>query len=325
MGTLWDGLKALLLATAIFLGLSLNGASAEPTTIRVGIGSAVEEQLWLMLARPDLTPGQGKDYLIEYTRFPGADKRFQAFEAGALDIATASANSAIFAAAEGIDFKFIASLSRESQRGFFTKFITKEESGIKTVADLKGHTIGINGFSGSGHLWTKVVLESNGLTESDVTLVPLPFPAQGEALASGTVDVGMFPQPFAQMVEQEGKTHTVYTSKDAAPYEEELMLLIAKDEFLTANADAVKSFLRDLTAMTKYYNDNPTEARQALIDAKFVRTSPDIYLNMPDYYRDPGNAVDVKALEAMQALQIKAGFQKNEVDLASRVDLSYLP
>lgn len=318
-------LRSFVLAGLVAVGLQVAGpASADPVTIRLGIGSAVEEQLWLVLAKPDMTPGQGKDYVLEYERFRGADARFQALEAGALDIATASANSAIFAASEGIEFDIIASLSRESERGFYTKFIAKDDSGIQSIADLKGHTIGINGFSGSGHLWTKIVLENNGLTEDDVTLVPVPFPAQGEALAAGTIDVGMFPQPFAAMVEANGGVHTVYTSKDAAPFEEELMLLIGKDAFLTEHTDAVRSLLSDIKTMGAYYEAHPEEARQALIDAKFVRTSPDIYLNMPDYYREPSMAVDVEALEKMQGMQMKAGFQRNEVDFGTRVDDSYL-
>ena len=36
--------------------------SAPPVEIRVGHGFAAEENLWLMAARPDLTPNQGKAY-----------------------------------------------------------------------------------------------------------------------------------------------------------------------------------------------------------------------------------------------------------------------
>ena len=33
--------------------------AADPPLIRFGHGFAAEEQVWLMAARPDLTPGQG--------------------------------------------------------------------------------------------------------------------------------------------------------------------------------------------------------------------------------------------------------------------------
>lgn len=310
-----------MLALTCAAGLSLAQAvSAEPVTIRIGTGAAAEEQLWLMIVKPELAPNQGKLYTIDQSRFPGGDKRLQAFEAGAIDIATATANQAISAAGEKLEFKIIASLSKEGERGFYTKFIARPDSPIRTVKDLKGKTIGVNSFNGSGHLWTKLALEKNGLSENDVTLVPMPLSAHGEALKAGKVDVGMFPQPFADMIMQEGAYRTIYTSKDGAPFEEELMLLVVKDEFLRKNEAVMRGFLSDLAKVTTYYASNPKEARQALINGKMVRVDPKVYLGMADYYRDPQLKVDIKALEQMQDLQLRVGFQKNKADIAARVD-----
>ena len=76
-------------------------AQAQPATLRLGYGSAAEEPLWLLLAKPDLAKNYGKAYTLEGTRFTGSDKRAQAFEAGAIDLASGSANGVIFGAAEG--------------------------------------------------------------------------------------------------------------------------------------------------------------------------------------------------------------------------------
>jgi ABC-type nitrate/sulfonate/bicarbonate transport system substrate-binding protein len=73
--------------------------------------------------------------------------------------------------------KIIASVSRESTRGFSTGYYVKESSPIKSVTDIKGKIVGINGFMTSGHLWLRAALEKNGLTDSDVTIAPVPFPA----------------------------------------------------------------------------------------------------------------------------------------------------
>jgi ABC-type nitrate/sulfonate/bicarbonate transport system substrate-binding protein len=300
-------------------------ARAEPAKIRVAIGGAAEEQFWLQLVRPDLAPHAGKSYVTEYTRFPGAAPRFQAFEAGAIDIATASANGALFAAGENVEFKMIASLTRESERGFYTRFMVLNTSPLKSVKDLKGKTIGINAFSGSGHLWTRAALEVNGMSENDVTIVPLPFPAQGEAVKSRKVDVGMFPQPFYTMVEKEGLMRELYSSKTGVPFEEELILLIAKQEFLSKNTAAVRDLLADLVVVNKYYGEHNRQAKQALIDAKVMRLDPEIYFAMKEYYREPGARIDPQALEKMQDMQIKAGFQKSRADLSKYVDMSYLP
>jgi ABC-type nitrate/sulfonate/bicarbonate transport system substrate-binding protein len=313
---------------ACVIGLLLattSTALAQPTALRFGYGAAAEEPLWLVIAKPELAKNYGKAYTLDATRFTGSDKRGQAFEAGAIDLASSSANGVIFAAAEGVKAKIIASISRESTRGFSTGFYVKESSPIKSVTDMKGRIVGINGFSTSGHLWLKSALEKHGLDETDVTIAPVPFPAMQEALAAGKVDVGELPQPFAALAETQMKMRKIFDAKYGIPFDEELIVLMGKDEFLKANAGAVRALLEDLKETTRFYLEKPREARQMLIDAKMVRVNPEAYLGMHDYYRDPTLRVDVDALEKMQAFQIKAGFQKNSADVRSLVDPSYLP
>ena len=304
---------------------SVSSALADPVTIRVGRGGAAEEQLWLMAAKPEIAPNQGKAYKLNLVSFPATDKRFLAFEAGELDLATGSANSVILVASSGAQMSAIASISQESQKGFVTQYMVKKDSPIKSIADLRGKTVGVNGFNSSIHLWAMLALQKAGLTTKDVTFVPMPFPAQGEALRAGKIDLGAFPQPFAKMEQDKGEARTLFTSKEGVPFDEELILLVAKPEFLKKNGDAVKAFLSDLVAATKYYEQNPNEARQALIDAKFVRLPSKVYFEMTDYFRPPSARIDLDALKKMQDLQIKAGWQDKSADIDKLVDLSYLP
>ena len=56
------------LLALVILGGSFTDA-AEPPLIRLGHGFAAEEQLWVMGARPDLTPNQGKKYRLKFFQF----------------------------------------------------------------------------------------------------------------------------------------------------------------------------------------------------------------------------------------------------------------
>jgi ABC-type nitrate/sulfonate/bicarbonate transport system substrate-binding protein len=310
---------------AAVLAVSAGAAHAQPVTFRLGYGGAAEEPMWLIMAKPDLARNHGKLYTLDGTRFTSSDKRAQAFEAGAIDLSVGSANGVIFAAAEGVTATFIASISRESPRGFSTGYYVKESSPIRSVADLKGKTVGINGFSTAGHLWLKAALDKHGLAESDMRITPVPFAAMQEALDAGKIDLGQFPQPFAALAEKQMKVRKIFDAKYGVPFEEELIVLIGKDEFLKKNAPAIRAFLEDLKSSTQFYLEKPREARQLLVDHKMVRVNPEVYVSMNDYYRDPSLQVDVEALEKMQAFQIKAGFQKKHADVKSLVDLSYLP
>ena len=317
-------LSGILTAYCLVLAVTA-GAHADPLKIRLGYGVAAEEQLWLLIAKPSIGTHYGKDYTIEGTRFSGSDKRAQAFEADAIDIESSSANGVIFAAAEGVKGKIIASISRESKKGYSTSFYALASSPIKTVRDLKGKTVAVNGFETSGHLWLKTALEKVGLGERDVTIVPIPFPAMAEALRSGKIDAGEFPQPFDALLHKDTKVTKIFAAKDAIPTDEELIVLVAKDEYLKAHAAAVKGFLADLQAATKFYLEKTKQARQILLDAKMVRVPPDVFLGMQDYYRDPSLRAEVGTLEQMQESQFNAGFQKKKADIKQLVDLSYLP
>jgi ABC-type nitrate/sulfonate/bicarbonate transport system substrate-binding protein len=298
---------------------------ADQPRIKLGIGGASAENLLLMLARPDLTPNQNKVYSIEYTRFEGTDKRFQAFEAGAVDMAVMNGNGALFAAGEGIKFKMFASVTRESPRGANVNFMVRENSPIRSVKDLKGKSIGIVSLSSNSELQVKVMLERNGMSQRDVKLVPTPYPASYEALKSGLLDVGSFPQPFLAMAKRLGNVRTIFTAKDAAPYEEELLVLIGKHEFLSKNRPVVEAMMVDFIAATKFYTEHPREARKALLDSKLVRIDPEVFYEMEDPYHEPTARLDVDGLAKMQDLQVAAGFQKQRADLSQYVDQSYLP
>jgi ABC-type nitrate/sulfonate/bicarbonate transport system substrate-binding protein len=313
-------------ATGVIGGIGAGpAAAAEPVTLRLGYGGAAEEQVWLLIAKPELGKNSGKLYKLDATRFQSSDKRAQAFEAGAIDLTEGSATGVIFAAAEGVTSKIIASITKESKRGFSTAFYVPDDSPIKSVPDMKGKIVGINGFSTAGHLWLKAALEKHSLSDKDVTITPVPFPAMQEALRAGKIDVGEFPQPFAALLEKQAKVRKIFDAKYGIPFDEELIVIAGKDEFLKKNADAIRGFLEDVQAATQFYLNKPKEARQILIDAKMVRVVPDVYLDMHDYYRDPSIRPDSEALAKMQEFQIKAGFQKKAADIGALVDTSYLP
>jgi len=302
------------------------GAVAQPVPIKIGTGATGLEQLELLKAVPSLGPSQDKAYALEFIAFRGTDARFKAYESGQLDAFTGSGAAMLVAAAAGIEFKIVASLSKESARGYVTQFLVTEDSPIKTVADVKGKLIGINGYKSSIELYARIPVQNAGLDpERDVKWAVVPFPAQGQALRSGKLDVGAFPLPFSAIEHKKGGVRTLFTSHDAMPFDRELIVLAFNEPFLAKNAPAVRALLSDLVAATKYYLANLRASRQALIDAKLTRIDPAVLLDMEDWYRDPDCRVSVESLAKEQDAQVGAGMQKGRADLGRIVDTSYLP
>jgi ABC-type nitrate/sulfonate/bicarbonate transport system substrate-binding protein len=110
--------RRLTLVLVCLVGLvALTGPSAhaaDPPLIRFGHGFAAEEQVWLMTARPDLTPGQGTKYRLKFVSFQGNPERFQAYLANELDGGTAPGLAVIFARAQGLDIKIVAGICLEA-------------------------------------------------------------------------------------------------------------------------------------------------------------------------------------------------------------------
>jgi ABC-type nitrate/sulfonate/bicarbonate transport system substrate-binding protein len=291
--------------------------------IRVGHGPAAEDQLWLMFAMPSVTPNQNKVYRLEHALFRGSEPRFKAFEAGALDMATTSAPGALVAASKGLEFKIIASISRDSPKGFQQRYFVLDSSPYQGFGDLKGQIIGINGYKSATELYARASVRASGLDpDRDVRWAVIPFEAMGEALRSKRIACGVFPQPFAAVEEKQGGVHALKTIKSGLPEEVELEILLVRNDFLAKNRDVVKVFLSDFVATTKFYLENLAVARKALLDAKLVNIAPDIYMDMQDFYRNPSCRIDSGELAAEQDALVKAGFQDDTVDIASLVDSS---
>ncbi len=60
--------------------------AADPVTIRFGRQTAAEDNLWLMIAKPDLSANLRKSYKVDWTQFRASDVSLKAFDAGTVDL-----------------------------------------------------------------------------------------------------------------------------------------------------------------------------------------------------------------------------------------------
>jgi ABC-type nitrate/sulfonate/bicarbonate transport system substrate-binding protein len=315
----------------IFLALifSVDALAQTPPLIRLGRGFAAEEQVWLMSARPDLAPNQGKRYQLKQILFQANPERFQAFLAGELDAGTAPGLAVIFARAQGMDMKIVASVCLEAagQQYFSTTYMVKDDGPVKSVKDLKGGTMAVVGIKTATDLWARAGLINAGLVpDKDTKVVPMAFPVIGDAVRTGKVSAGTFVEPFYSSEVAKGGLRKLFTAVDAVGYDHELLDIFFGEKFLKANPDAVRAFLADYVAVTKYYLSNMEQAKRDLHKAGFVRTPIDIYLKNADWKRDPNARVDVDSLKKLSTfMHEKLQWLDKPVNVDSMVDQSYLP
>jgi ABC-type nitrate/sulfonate/bicarbonate transport system substrate-binding protein len=315
---------------ALLLGLFTAGALAQSAPlIRLGRGFAAEEQVWLMSARPDLAPNQGKRYQLKQILFQANPERFQAFLAGELDAGTAPGLAVIFARAQGMEMKIVASVCLEAKgdKYFTTTYMVKDGGPIKSVKDLKGGTIAVVGIKTATDLWARAGLINAGLVpDKDTKVVPMAFPVIGDAVRTDKVSAGTFVEPFYSAERAKGGLRTLFTAVDAVGYDHELLDIFFGEKFLKQHPDAVRAFLADYVAVTKYYLSNMEQAKRDLHKAGFVRTPIDLYLKNADWKRDPNARVDVESLKKLSTfMHEKLQWLDKPVNVDSMVDQSFLP
>ena len=315
-------------ALAVFFAASA-ALAQEPTLIRFGRGFAAEEQVWLMSARPDLAPNQGKKYQLKQIPFQANPERFQAYLAGELDAGTAPGLAVIFARAQGVDMKIVANISLEAAgpQWFSTTYMVKDDGAVKSVKDLKGGTMGVVGYKTATDLWARAGLINAGLVpDEDTKVFSLGFPAMGDAVRTGKIQAGTFVEPFYSAELAKGGLRKLFTAREAVGYDHELLDVWFGEKFLKAHPDVVRAFLADYVAVTKYYLANTEQAKRDLAKAGFVRTPVDIYVKNADWKRDPNGRLDVDSLKKLAAfMHEKLQWLDKPVNVDAMVDQSYLP
>jgi ABC-type nitrate/sulfonate/bicarbonate transport system substrate-binding protein len=319
---------ALALDLVLLLPVAGSGAHAQskPVTIRLGMTTTSgEDQVWLMKAKPDLTPNQGKAYTLQFFPFRGGDLRFKAFQSGQVDGAVATGTGALTAATKGVPLVIVAAISEEDDAFYSSPYVVLENAPLQSAKDLKGKTIGLNGLRESFELGARLGLLDAGLDpDRDVRWAVVPPPTMGEALRSRKIDLASLSQPFFAAEQARGGVRTLFTAHSAMRFKEEFVLYF-DPEFVKRNRTAMQAFAADFLAATTYYRANTRAAREAISAAKLVDMDPAIYLPMVALKRKDDGRPSLEYFAALQKALMRAGYIDRAIDLASVVDTSLFP
>ncbi|MET0868772.1 MAG: ABC transporter substrate-binding protein [Pseudorhodoplanes sp.] len=298
-----------MLRRAAIIGLVLGAVATSATafaqtipTIRVGWTIPAEEAKYWMMKRPEKFPNLGKVYNIEWSQFNGTSPMTAAMQAGALDCATQGVLPIAQSMANGtLDMYVIAQHVGERPGSFSVYWAVKDDSPIKTVADLKGKTVGISVIGGGTHGPFALMLRKAGLDpDKDIKLVEVPFSLSEDALRSGRVDAVNMNQPFAARAEAKGGTRKLFALSEAVPNIVHILEACRKD-FVEKNPELATNYVKDITRAMKMAVADRDETMKVVSE---VMKAPipvlDTYLLKPnDFAREPGAAPNFAGIQAM--------------------------
>jgi ABC-type nitrate/sulfonate/bicarbonate transport system substrate-binding protein len=299
----------LVAVAAAMLGTSTASSLAQQT-IRVGWTIPAEESKYWMMKRPAEFPELGKTYNIEWTQFQGTAPMTQALAAGALDCAT-QAPLSLANGVKGGNLKayIVAQHVFEKPGGFSVYWAVKDDSPIKTIADLKGKTVGISVIGGGTQGPFNMLLKQAGLDPAkDIKLVEVGFAVAEDALRQGRVDAVNMNQPFAARAEAKGGTRKLFALSEAMPNIVHI-LEACRADFVDKNPDLVKAYVRDITLGMKKALANRDETLKVVSEVMKVPVPViDTYLLKDnDFGRDPGAAPNFAAIQKMLDIYAETG------------------
>src|SRR6201998_4861060 len=286
-----------------------NTAVAQPT-IRVGVTIPAEESKYWMMRRPAEFPDLGKTYNIEWTQFQGTAPMTQALAAGALDWGQQAPLSLSNGVVGGnLKAYIVTQHVFEKPGGFSVYWAVMDDSPIKTIADLKGKTVGISVIGGGTQRPFNMLLQKNGVDPAkDIKLVEVGFAVSEDALRQGRVDAVNMNQPFEARAVAKGGIRKLFSLNQVMPNIVHI-LEACRADFVDKNPDLARAYVRDITLGMKKALANREETLKVVSEVLKAPVSVlDTYLLKDnDFGRDPGAAPNFPAIQRMLDIYYEAG------------------
>jgi ABC-type nitrate/sulfonate/bicarbonate transport system substrate-binding protein len=188
-------------------GIAASAGSTSPnglqkTTLNVAVVPAVDSAGFFVALHEGLFKKQG--LTINYTPAVSSDEVIDQQVDGQYDITGGNYVSYIQHYVDNHQPLEIIAEGSVMQQGTQAIY-TMPDSKIKTLAELKGHLLGINAPLNINYLLAASVLTENGIKLNEVRFptAPIPFPNMAADLAAGRLDAIALPEPFATAAEQQ--------------------------------------------------------------------------------------------------------------------------
>lgn len=248
---------------------------------------------------------------ITWVQSAGSNKALEFLNAGSLDFGSTAGAAALIGRINGNPIKSVYVYSRPE----WTALVTRRDTGITKVEDLKGKSIAVTRGT-DPHVFLVRALADAGLTEKDVNLILLQHADGRLALKRGDVDAWAGLDPIMASAEIEDGDVLFYRK----PENNSWGVLNVREEFAAAHPDIVKRVLASYEKARAEALKDPAKLKAALVAAtKLPETVIDRQLERTNLgYSVIGDAQRETIEAAGLALQ-KANVIKADVDVTTAV------
>ncbi|TBC95247.1 aliphatic sulfonate ABC transporter substrate-binding protein [Rhizobium leguminosarum] len=248
------------LALSVLAGLVAVGTAQAADVSEIRVDWATYNPVSLILKDEGILEKEfEKDGIkITWVQSAGSNKALEFLNAGSLDFGSTAGAAALIGRVNGNPIKSIYVYSRPE----WTALVTRKDTGIAKVQDLKGKSIAVTRGT-DPHIFLVRALADAGLTEKDVSLVLLQHADGRLALKRGDVDAWAGLDPIMASAEI-GDGDVLFYRK---PENNSWGVLNVREEFATAHPDLVKRVLASYEKARIEALKDPTKLKAALVAA----------------------------------------------------------
>jgi sulfonate transport system substrate-binding protein len=192
---------------------------------------------------------------VEWTQSLGSNKALELLRSRSIDFGSTAGAAALLGRANGNPIKAIYVYSNPE----WTALVTGPNSGIQRLQDLKGKRVAVTRGT-DPHIFLLRALNSIGLTEKDIELVPLQHPDGKTALEKGSVDAWAGLDPYMAQLEVEKGYILFFRNKEWNSYG----VLDVRESFAKDHPELVKRVLAAYEQARVWTLEHQSEARQIL-------------------------------------------------------------
>jgi len=250
--------RRILLAASVATSLTLlaNGAIAQPKEIKIDFATYNPVSL-VLKDKGFLEKELEKDGIkVRWVQSLGSNKALEFLNAGSIDFGSTAGAAALIGKINGNPIKSIYVYSRPE----WTALVTRKETGITKVEDLKGKRVAVTRGT-DPHIFLVRALQEAKLTEKDVKLVLLQHPDGRTALERGDVDAWAGLDPLMAAAEVETGAQLFYRNAGANTWG----VLNVSEAFAKENPALVGRVLKAYEEARKYALANKDELKKSLI------------------------------------------------------------
>jgi sulfonate transport system substrate-binding protein len=198
---------------------------------------------------------------VKWSEFTSGPPLLEAMNAGSIDVGQVGDTPPIFAQAAGAAIVYVAGQPSTNGQGI----LVKQDSPIRTLADLKGKRIGFTQGS-SAHNVTVMALEKAHLTYADITPVYLSPPDGAAAFARGSIDAWAIWDPYFAI----GQAHSGRILVQPSEIGKTDSFYIGNRDFAAREPQLLRSVLDTLADTAKWAESNRDKVAKALADVTGV-------------------------------------------------------